>query len=321
MSRQRSSRPAGYKHSASAPPTPDPAGRAQADDVQTSKPTPHPRRRFKWTAEDDTLLRELYPDHPASILEAKLRRSSYSIESRVKRLGLFKTKEFIEESRRASIEKANAACRINSVNHGYFSSLETAGQAYWLGWLWADGSVRYHRGSYQIKLELQSRDIDIVRRFAEAVESDYHISCGDRSCSTILISQRMFSDLSRYGIVPRKTYAGLVPMIPTDLVADFVRGVFDGDGCVTGRGKKIQLRIIGSEPFCLWLREAVREATGLSGGGIYRKSSEHIREFIVGGRRQVALVAAWLYAHHDGDPPLCLLRKHKRFVEAGILAS
>lgn len=45
----------------------------------------------------------------------------------------------------------------------------------------------------------------------------------------------MFNDLSKYGICPRKTYVTehIPKNIPTEYIVDFIRGMFDGDGCLT----------------------------------------------------------------------------------------
>ena len=47
-----------------------------------------------------------------------------------------------------------------------------------------------------------------------------------------LKSKQMFEDLQRLGVEPNKSLTCTFPNINKDLMPHFIRGLFDGDGCV-----------------------------------------------------------------------------------------
>ena len=61
--------------------------------------------------------------------------------------------------------------------------------------------------------------------------------CFDQIATTI-VSQQIFNDLCNIGITPRKTWDmkidDVMSHIPKQFIRDFLRGYFDGDGCITG---------------------------------------------------------------------------------------
>ena len=136
--------------------------------------------------------------------------------------------------------------RVNSVNkdlkQDYFSSIDDPHKAYYLGLLLTDGSVRKNRkGSNrqgQIRIGLQTEDKDIL----DQMRSDIGVSSEliyDNRCHGLYTlefsSEQIFTDLSKYSVIPDKTYEvrNIPTNIPGEYLKDFLRGMYDGDGCVT----------------------------------------------------------------------------------------
>lgn len=123
------------------------------------------------------------------------------------------------------------------VNENYFETIDTEHKAYWIGFLLADGCIiKNNHKSDTIKFELNIKDKYIIDEFAKDIETDLIVKdykYGKKHNAQIQIkSNKMSSDLSKYGITYRKTLKiSSIPDIPQNLIRHFVRGYFDGDGC------------------------------------------------------------------------------------------
>jgi len=111
-----------------------------------------------------------------------------------------------------------------------FSTIDTEEKAYWLGFLFADGSVSSRDN--MVELSLSIKDKEHLRKFSQFVEDSGIKEAGHR-CRWSRSSKLFKTDLVRYGCVPRKSLILEAPKnIPEDLAIHFVRGYVDGDGCV-----------------------------------------------------------------------------------------
>lgn len=128
--------------------------------------------------------------------------------------------------------------RKHIFNHNYFDEINTSNKAYIIGYLWADGN----NTNDEICLSLQKSDSVILEKILMELESNNTIKTRKRIrnekefyYSDIRFSSRkMCSVLSSYGMIKAKTKTLEFPkMIPNEFIADFVRGYFDGDGCVS----------------------------------------------------------------------------------------
>lgn len=129
----------------------------------------------------------------------------------------------------------NADKRKYKPNDNYFKTWSNE-MAYFLGLLVADGHVRKQNNI--IMLNLKKTDEAIIQNLKEAIEYDgpiYTINKKDgqpQACLTVS-SKEMVNDLNDLGLSGNKTYDfDWIKDIPDEFVSDFVRGVFDGDGCV-----------------------------------------------------------------------------------------
>ncbi|MBD3260633.1 MAG: hypothetical protein GF334_02980 [Candidatus Altiarchaeales archaeon] len=107
---------------------------------------------------------------------------------------------------------------------------------YILGLFAADGTVGKNRSSYYIDLTLHQGDRVLLEDLRKFFHSTKPLSVsGNQLCFT-LYSKKLYDLLVKFGITPRKSLnINIQEEIPSEFVSDFLRGVFDGDGCVTGR--------------------------------------------------------------------------------------
>jgi len=110
----------------------------------------------------------------------------------------------------------------------YFKNIDTKDKAYWLGLLFADGSVAERRialcFNVQDKwfLEKAARSFDKYCFFLREGVNKYEIN---------LNSIKMRADVIAHGCVPRKTKVIELPVLDSrDLYLAFILGFFDGDG-------------------------------------------------------------------------------------------
>lgn len=120
-----------------------------------------------------------------------------------------------------------------SVNDDFFEVIDTEEKAYWLGFLFADGSIRSSRN--EVAIQLQRGDKRHLEKFRDALDSEYGIwdidHDGILKTGTAITSDKMVSDLISHGCVPNKTHKDTYPDIDGALELAMIRGWFDGDGC------------------------------------------------------------------------------------------
>lgn len=135
------------------------------------------------------------------------------------------------------------AKRIYPLKESYFEEIDTDEKAYYLGLLASDGCVSEvgtNKGQNIIKIQLAYEDKAILESFAKELNTKKPIRTvvnkkNRKYCSIELSSNKMFNDLCKYGIKPRKTYSLTfpVPNLPEKFYYAYLRGYFDGDGTIS----------------------------------------------------------------------------------------
>lgn len=116
--------------------------------------------------------------------------------------------------------------------------IDSHAKYYWLGVLATDGNVA--KKEARIRLELKNDDIDLLKNLANFCETNIplhtRINNSKCECSCLDInSSELKKYLAEYNIVPDKTKTFIMPLgkIPDKYLWDFIRGMMDGDGCIT----------------------------------------------------------------------------------------
>jgi len=159
--------------------------------------------------------------------------------------------------------------------------------AYVLGFFAADGNMSPHSNGGRY-IEFTSCDRELIYKTRNLLNSNHKISSRVRSINhknayRIQIgSVALYRDLVSLGLTPNKSLTIKFPKIPANYLSDFVRGYFDGDGCVylrknwaKDRGKLrwvFQTRFTsGSGDFLESLHEALQKNKICKGGYLYNK--------------------------------------------------
>lgn len=134
----------------------------------------------------------------------------------------------------------------------FFDVIDTESKAYFLGFLFADGYNDQVRRN--VVLCLAEPDKYIIEKFRECLKSNHPIGIGKKRESPnwytqykITLNSQYFSDrLAELGCYRAKTYSLDFPSeVPDNMKPHFVRGYFDGDGCICisqGKAKSIIAR-------------------------------------------------------------------------------
>lgn len=115
----------------------------------------------------------------------------------------------------------------------YFENIDSEDKAYFLGFLITDGCVYSPkvRSQKQVKLSLNARDEYILELFKQETGATQKITGNNDMRAISICSNKMVEDLSKYGVVERKTDKVFLPTLNESLMPHLLRGIWDGDGC------------------------------------------------------------------------------------------
>lgn len=212
------------------------------------------------------------------------------------------------------------------VNHNYFSNIATPEQAYWLGFLCADGYVDESRG--KITVSLQDNDKDFLEKFCISLGTDkkpktYLNTCGSKKipcCCLTIFSKQIVSDLVKLGCHQRKSKNLDSPadIIPSYLYKYWILGYLDGDGCIsysfdTRRGG---LSVLGTYNVLSFMKENFNSDNEIR----KEKRCTDIYIFSIQGHKAINVLDN-LYDDYVVKNELYLYRKYKKYLEYKQLLS
>lgn len=126
---------------------------------------------------------------------------------------------------------------IHKKNNDYFKSIDTENKAYILGFISADGHISTKKGNKYLSIELQKRDKKILQfikkeiQYSGKIGNTYHNN--KEYCRLKIYGEELVNNIINKGLNNQKTYNLEFPSsIPSHLIRHYIRGLFDGDGCV-----------------------------------------------------------------------------------------
>lgn len=202
------------------------------------------------------------------------------------------TRRTRSEARLEAQKRGKVPQNYFEINERFFSEWSPE-MAYVFGLLMTDGCLsRPKNGSYRISLCLN--DKDLLESVAKTMDSNHTIALSRHQKGLhlfIIGRQKIAQDLMRLGMKVRKSLDLEFPDMPRQYLSAFLRGVFDGDGCVYYRkGAAAALLntnfVSGSKNFIYGIEKALREL-----GMPEKKIYEH--------RHDKATYYTLKYAHGD----------------------
>lgn len=204
-----------------------------------------------------------------------------------------------------------------------FDVIDTEEKAYWLGFIYADGSISYNN---RFELSLSTHDIDHLHKFNKFMNhqndnvkvSDIKLNGKTYSrCRWFVSNKHLWNTLNNIGCVQQKS---LILTFPNEeifadkkLIKYFIQGYFDGDGCVsyaTKKHDKLTVSILGTEQFLNKLQTYLPIENAHRLGYNNKKKNQITRVLsFVGGSALTFL--DFIY----NNTPIFLTRKYEKYKE------
>lgn len=140
------------------------------------------------------------------------------------------------------LRENKTAQRLYPVDDNIFDICDSEGKAYWLGFMYADGSIGREK---TLVIDLAYKDVDHVEKFKKFMGVDNPLRCGIATVNGVkhmhvaigITSKHMCKTLiDKYGMKPKNKKMNNLFNIPEYLRIHWIRGFFDGNGCTTARG-------------------------------------------------------------------------------------
>lgn len=242
----------------------------------------------------------------------------------IKRNIIEKHKIGVYEPREVTTTTKNNNRRKHHFDESVFDHINTEEKAYWLGFLYADGCVTSdHR-----RVDLTIKDREHVEKYCDFMGVGRNamrtITCNNLEYYEVrLNSSRLASSMIRNGVVPRKSLILEFPsdnIVPKYLVRHFIRGYFDGDGCVKTRFRQYhessnlnivcEMSLVGTSDFLSGVQTFFEKELDIQKNNPYQHG-ENTYEYSKTGKEAYILLD-YLY----NDSSIFLERKYDKFIAA-----
>lgn len=206
--------------------------------------------------------------------------------------------------------------RKRNITNDFFETIDNEINAYWLGFLFADGYNDETSGC--IELALASKDRNHLLEFKKAIGSGHPLIDrrvnGYDSCRLSFSCREMSDDLAKHGCVKAKSLVLKYPTtVPEHLTHHFIRGYFDGDGSVmyNKNTNRYNTSLVGTEEF---LNEVCRQAQ-MTQTKLTKKGNAYTLQH--GGRKNILKLHNYLY----NDATIFMSRKKDIFTLSKLPSS
>ena len=194
-----------------------------------------------------------------------------------------------------------------------FEVIDTEEKAYWFGFLYADGYVR-KRKSCELRLKLSIIEKDHLLKFKKFISSDdipvvYEETINKKiknnsnykKSKTFKISvnsNKIVNDLISKGCVSKKSKVIEFPNISENLLCHFIRGYFDGDGCVSYSNQTTVSMVSGSSIFLDSVSKELNRNSGCKTSNLVGRS-ENYKILKYSTKEDISLIYCYLYQNSN----------------------
>lgn len=131
--------------------------------------------------------------------------------------------------------KVSEAKRLYRLDETVFEVIDTEEKAYFLGFFYADGYN--NRNNNVISIRLNQKDFLLLESFRVLLDTNrpLHYYKHYNSVDLTINSKKISQDLEKLGCFQAKSHILKFPteeQVPNHLIRHFIRGYFDGDGCI-----------------------------------------------------------------------------------------
>lgn len=193
------------------------------------------------------------------------------------------------------------------IREDFFDIIDNEEKAYFLGFLYADGNLNKSRNT--IEISLMQDDKEILKKFTKLIFIS-NKPLGYRPSKIIKNNNKTYISKPQYrltitnkhitdvllnlGLLENKS---LILKFPTflkkNLINHFIRGYYDGDGCISinKKTKDWSIKILGTKHFCQNIKKHIKFLSVNSS----ITSRGNIKSLNITGNIQIEKVISWLY--------------------------
>lgn len=208
------------------------------------------------------------------------------------------------------------------INDNFFKEINSQEKAYFLGFLFADGTNNIK--NYHVAIRLSEIDKEILEKFNQLLEYNKPlIYYPDKtwfnkntnkwihtkpSFGLIICRKKISLNLNRLGMIPNKSAILQFPdYLDEKLYSHFIRGYFDGDGSLCYKKTKYWQFNIASSKFFIKKLEYIFESKSLNYSVNYEKTSI----LTISKKQHIEKILDWVYK----DANIYLQRKYNKYIQ------
>lgn len=210
-----------------------------------------------------------------------------------------------------------------SLNEDYFEEINNPEVSYWLGFMYADGWNREQ--VHEVGFSQKKEDRERVYAFKAAIDAAHKIQQKNvflketgktyPQFSISIKSKKLSLDLAKWGCVSNKTYVVRFPdFISNALMSHFIRGFFDGDGCIS-YSSDYKRGLIGftsaSQEFLMSFQDFLLSIKIKS--RISKVKEKKNWELKINGNKQLNIFFSYVYDNTNDS--IRMSRKYEKFVK------
>ena len=204
--------------------------------------------------------------------------------------------------------------RKYTFDYRYFQKIDSKNKAYWLGWIISDGSLNKNN----VRLRIQEGDLKILEKFKLDIKYSGNITIEPNYkkewknlCNLTLSSVNLIQDLNNLRVLSNKSHNTTFPDIPEEFYSHFIRGVFDGDGCIhVNKNGFFHFHITGHIKLITQINKIIAKGSNIKETVIHLRSNNSTSTLNYSGNNVVRKIRDWLYLDCSD---LFLQRKYDKF--------
>lgn len=199
----------------------------------------------------------------------------------------------------------------------FFKTIDSEEKAYYLGLLYADGNVT----NKVVSISLQDKDKEILEKFKIDLKYTGPLliinKSGNRQnqIKLTITSSELVNDLLKHGLYPNKGTTLTFPStVPEKLQHHFIRGYFDGDGCVYANKKSgdYLFSMVGPKDFLIKVQDILINSLALNRTKLYNPKNcktTQLHVLTYQGQQNLNKICNLIYQ----NATVFLNRKHDKF--------
>jgi DNA invertase Pin-like site-specific DNA recombinase len=210
--------------------------------------------------------------------------------------------------------------REYEIDTNYFDSIDTANKAYILGLFYADGCNKLSK--HQMDISLQEEDKHILEDIKRELKTNRPLSFVDYNTKNpnhknqyklSITNKHISQKLNELGMVDAKSLVLEFPeWLDESLYSHFIRGYFDGDGCLYLGGTKAhpEVSIVSTIMFVRKVKDILANAIDVDMRIKTQKQHKPVTKVgVITGIGKIVAFLDWIYV----DADLKLNRKYEKY--------